>query len=333
MMRLIIFSARLSPIAAIILALVSASAVARDEPLDAEGTFSIVARDPVSGELGMGVQSKAFATASRTMTVKGGVVAIAHQATSNPMYGVVGLELIQAGMAPQQALDLMVRGDAGREARQVAIIDAQGRTAAWTGSGPQDWKGHRCGTNYCAQGNILVGPEVIDAIARSFESSSGPLAERLMAALEAGQSAGGDARGTQAAAIVVAKALAGAAGFGDRVVDIRVDDHRAPIAELRRLLNMLRSGQLATEAITKLRAGDLTAAMEAAQAATEKAPENDTAWVALAAAHAKAGRNAPALDAVRRAIEANPANRRQLPKNSLFETLRADPDFQRLMGS
>jgi uncharacterized Ntn-hydrolase superfamily protein len=298
----------------------------------ASATFSIVARDPATGELAMGVQSKAFATASRTITVKGGVVAIAHQATSNPMYGVVGLDLIQAGMAPQQALDLMVRGDEGRDVRQVGIIDMQGRTAAWSGTGSPDWKGHRCGVNYCAQGNTLVGPEVVDAIAKSFEGSSGPLAERVLAALEAGQAAGGDARGTQAGSIVVAKALAGAAGFGDRVVDIRVDDSRAPIPELRRLLNVLRSQQLATEATNKLRAGDIETALKAAQAATDKAPENDTGWVALASVHAKAGRTSAALDAVRRAIDANPGNRRQLPKNALLEPLRADPEFGRLTG-
>src|SRR5262249_42865302 len=158
---------------------------------------------------------------------------IAHQASANPMYGAIGIELLRAGMAPQQALELMLRGDDGRESRQVAIIDAQGRTAAWTGRGPNEWKGHRCGSNFCAQGNILAGPEVVDAMARSFESSSGPLAERLLAALDAAQASGGDARGTQAAALVVAKPLAGAGGFGDRVVDLRVDDHRAPLVELR----------------------------------------------------------------------------------------------------
>ena len=300
---------------------------------DAEGTFSIVARDPNSGELGMGVQSKAFATASRTITVKGGVVAIAHQATSNPMYGAIGLELLQAGMTPQQALDAMVRSDDGRETRQVAMIDALGRTAAFTGSLPQNWKGHRCGVDYCAQGNILTGPEVVDAIARSFESSKGPLAERLLAALDAGQAAGGDARGMQAGALVVAKPLAGAAGFGDRVVDLRVDDHRAPLGELRRLLNMLRSNQLITEVNAKLRDGDAAAALQAARAATEKSPENDSAWIALGAARTRSGEKGEALNAIRRAIELNPANRRQIPRNPAFEPLYNDADFQRITGA
>src|SRR5688500_4160681 len=113
-----------------------------------EGTFSIVARDPAAGELGMAVQSKALATGSRTITIKGGVAAIAHQSSSNPMYGAVGLELLAAGMSPQQALEQMVRGDDGRASRQVAIIDAAGRTAAWTGSEALEWKGHQCGRDF-----------------------------------------------------------------------------------------------------------------------------------------------------------------------------------------
>ena len=306
------------------------AAAAAFASLQAFATFSIVARDPATGELGMGVQSKAFATASRTITVKGGVVAIAHQATSNPMYGVLGLDLIQVGMTPQQALDIIVRGDEGRDVRQVGMIDMQGRTAAYTGGKSPDWKGHHCGTNYCAQGNTLTGPEVVEAIARGFEASSGPLAERMLAALDAGQAAGGDVRGMQAGSIVVAKALAGTAGFGDRVVDIRVDDSRAPLAELRRLLDTLRSNQLAAEATNKARAGDMAAAATAAHAAAGKAPQNDNAWIALTVVHARAGRTQEALDAARRAIEINPANRRQLPKNPLLESLRADPQFQRI---
>jgi uncharacterized Ntn-hydrolase superfamily protein len=227
----------------------SASAMAVSWHVDArlEGTFSIVARDPSTGELGMAVQSKALATGSRTITIKGGVGVIAHQAQSNPMYGTLGLELLTAGMSPQQALDLMLRSDEGRNTRQVAILDAAGHTAAWTGSAANDWKGHQCGADFCAQGNILTGPEVVAAIANMFATSTGPLAERMLSALDAGQAAGRDARGTQAAALVVAKSLAGSAGFGDRVIDLRVDGSRAPLVELRRLLNLTRSRQLVAD--------------------------------------------------------------------------------------
>src|ERR1700675_2475321 len=134
------------------------AALGQRTAVEPEGTFSIVARDSLTGELGMGVQSKALATGSRTITIKGGVAAIAHQSDANPMYGTLGLQLLSAGMSPQQALELMLRSDEGREGRQVAIIDAVGRTAAWTGSDALDWKGHQCGHDFCAQGNILTGP-------------------------------------------------------------------------------------------------------------------------------------------------------------------------------
>lgn len=129
------------------------------------GTYSIIARDAATGEIGMGVQSKAFGAGNRAVAVKGGVAAIAHQASANPMYATIGFELLAAGMTPQDALDFMLRADEGRDRRQVVILDAQGRSAGWSGAGTSDWKGHRCGTNYCAQGNILAGPQVVDAMA------------------------------------------------------------------------------------------------------------------------------------------------------------------------
>ena len=298
-----------------------------------EGTFSIVARDASTGELGMAVQSKALATGSRTITIKGGVAVVAHQSQANPMYGTLGLELLAAGMSPQQALDLMLRSDEGRETRQVAIVDATGRTGVWTGSEAVDWKGHRCGSGFCAQGNTLTGPEVVQAIVNAFESSTGPLAERMLAALDAGQAAGGDARGMQAAAIVVAKPLAGSAGFGDRVIDLRVDDSRTPLVELRRLLNLFRSRQLVADANARLKEKKLPAAAEAALAAREKSPENDEAWVIWSATELSAGRRSSALDALRRAGELNPANKRQLPKDRNFESLWTDPQFKKIVGS
>jgi len=141
---------------------------AQEHDPDYLATYSIIARDPGTGELGMGVQSKAFGAGNRAMHAKGGLVIIAHQAAANPMYGAIGIELLQAGYSPEEALEMMVGSDEGRDRRQVAILDQQGRTAAWTGAGASDWKGHRCGVAYCAQGNILTGPEVVDAMAASF---------------------------------------------------------------------------------------------------------------------------------------------------------------------
>ena len=311
--------------------LLASSMLAQGQEL--EGTFSIIARDPATGELGMAVQSKTLAVGSRTITIKGGVAVVAHQSSSNPMYGAIGLELLGAGMSPQQALDQMLRGDEGRDSRQVSILDITGRTAAFTGTGAADWKGHRCGTNFCAQGNILVSAEVVEALANTFEATSGSLAERMLAAMDAGQRAGGDQRGTQSAALVVAKPLAGAAGFGDRPIDLRVDDSRAPLTELRRLLNMFQARALAGDANARLREGNIAAASDAALKAREKSPEYDEAWVAWAATELRAGRKSSALDGVRKAIELNPANARQLPRNRAFESLWTDPEFRRLTGT
>jgi uncharacterized Ntn-hydrolase superfamily protein len=204
-----------------------------------EGTFSIIGRDSVSGELGIAVQSRTIAVGSRTRGGKGGLAIFAHQAASSPMYSQVGVQLLEAGMSPQQALDFMLKADNGGANRQVAILDIKGRTAVWTGGSASDWKGHKCGQNYCAQGNTLTGPEVVEAMAGSFEASTGPLAQRLVAAIAAGQAAGGDRRGMQSAALLVLRPLA-LAGYSDIAVDLRVDEHTSPIEELQRILSLLR---------------------------------------------------------------------------------------------
>ena len=309
-----------------------ATAVAQEADPNYLATYSIIARDPGTGELGMGVQSKAFAAGNRAMHAKGGVAVIAHQASANPMYGAIGIDLIERGYSPQEALDMMVASDEGRDRRQVAILDIQGRSAAWSGSGANDWKGHRCGRDYCAQGNILVGPEVVDAIAASFESSSGPLAERLMDALDAAQAAGGDARGKQSGAILVVAPRAGSGGFSDRVVDIRVDDHPLPLEELRRVLDLFRSGEMIRTANASLAAGNLEEALATATAARDKSPGNDNAWVAVAAVQARMGNRGDALLSLHQAVELNPGRRRTLPRDQNFESLHGDSDFLRLVG-
>jgi uncharacterized Ntn-hydrolase superfamily protein len=265
------------------------------------------------------------------VSAKGGLAVIAHQATSNPMYGQLGLDLLARGMTPQQALDFMVRGDEGRENRQVAILDMQGRSAAWTGKNPRDWKGHRCTPDYCVQGNIIAGPEVLDGMVAAFEKAKGhPLAERLLAALDGGQSAGGDRRGMQAAALVIVKPLAGAAGFSDRAVDVRVDDHRTPILELRRVYNVLRSNQILTEAMVAFRDSRPDEALRIALTARDLSPENDNVWVGLAHLYMAMGRKGECFDALRKAVESNPANKSQLPRNPTFEPIRSDPEFAKI---
>lgn len=294
-------------------------------------TFSIIGLDPETGELGMGVQSKAFGAGNRAMHAKGGLVVIAHQAAANPMYGGVGIELLESGYSPEEALEMMVASDSGRDRRQVAILDIEGRTAAWTGTGASDWKGHTCGVNYCAQGNILTGPEVVDAMAESFENSTGSLAERLMDALDAAQAAGGDARGMQSGAILVVRARVNG-GYSDRVVDIRVDDHREPLKELRRVLDMYRSGQMLRTAGQLRRDGDLDAALTTALRATETSPENDNAWVGLAEVHHDRGDEDAMYEALAKAIELNPWRKQTLQNDSDFEDVRGSERFRRLVG-
>src|SRR5688572_20706477 len=212
-----------------------------DDP-DQPGTFSVIGRDPATGELGVAVHSKTLAVGSRVRGGKGGVAVFAHQAGSNPLYSRIGVELIEAGWSPKEALDFMIRGDSLRNSRQVAVLDMQGRTAAWTSQTSSDWKGHKCGVDYCAQGNTLAGPQVVDAMARSMEESVGkaPLAERLLAALTAGNDAGGDRRGVQSAGLLILYPRS-IADYGDWALDLRVDDHRDPFGELKRVLNVRRS--------------------------------------------------------------------------------------------
>ncbi len=296
-----------------------------------EGTYSIIGRDPATGQLGMGVQSRTIAVGSRTRSGKAGVAVIAHQAASNPMYGAIGIELLQAGMSPQQALDMMLRGDEGRNNRQVAILDAQGRTAAWTSPTINDWKGHHCGANYCVQGNILEGPEVIEAMSRSFESTSGPLAERLLDALDAAQARGGDRRGMQSASLMILKPLA-IQGFGDRELDLRVDEHKTPLIELRRILDAVRSGEMLVQANASLAKKDFESALKRALEARSKSPSNDNAWVALANIHLQMGNKTEALAALRQAVALNSAHRKQLLRNKAFEALYSDAEFISITG-
>jgi uncharacterized Ntn-hydrolase superfamily protein len=313
-------------VAALLILLSSEVAGAQIYQFGEEGTFSIIGRDPDTGELGMAVQSKTIAVGSRTRGGKGGVAIIAHQAGSDPMYSAIGIELLEAGMSPQQALDMMLRSDEGRNSRQVSILDIQGRTASWTGPSNSEWKGSKCGVNYCAQGNTLTGSGVVDAMARSFEASSGRLAERLLDALDTGQAQGGDKRGMESAGLMILKPLA-VQGFGDRELDLRVDDSRNPFVELRRLLNAVRSGEMVSEANARLSANDPKGALEKAVAARDKCPTNDNALIAIARIQYETGQKTEALTALRQAVALNPSNRKQLQANRSFEGLYKDPEF------
>ena len=203
-------------------------------------TFSIVARDPATGDLGVAVQSKFFGVGVVVPYVRADVGAIATQALAEPTYGTYGLAALDRGEAAEDVIRSLTYADPGRARRQVGIVDSEGGAAAFTGKQTTGWAGHVVGKGYCCQGNILTGTDVIQAMAGTFESTRGPLAERLLAALRAGQAAGGDKRGRQSAALLVARRNGGYRGRNDRYIDLRVDDHKRPIQELARLLALRR---------------------------------------------------------------------------------------------
>ena len=201
-------------------------------------TFSIVARDPDTGELGVAVQSRVLGVGAIVPFAKAGVGAIATQASANTAYGPDGLKMLASGKSAAETLTALTTADARRDIRQAGIIAVQGEPATFTGSGCMEFAGGKAGAHYAVQGNILAGQPVVDGMASAFENTKGTLAERMLAALDAGQAAGGDKRGMQSAALLVVRDGWGYGGQNDRYIDIRVDDHAEPIKELRRLLGL-----------------------------------------------------------------------------------------------
>ncbi len=201
-------------------------------------TFSIVGYDPSNGDLGIAVQSKFFAVGAVVPWAEAGVGAIATQSWANTTYGPRGLELLKIGLTAKQTLDHLIKDDSGKKTRQVGIVDANGDVANYTGEECHNWAGATSEKNYTAQGNILAGEDVVMAMGTAFEETEGELANKLMAALFAGQEKGGDKRGQQSAALLVVRKNGGYGGFNDRYIDLRVDDAEKPIEELQRLLEI-----------------------------------------------------------------------------------------------
>ena len=201
-------------------------------------TFSIVGRDAQNGDLGIAVQSKFLAVGAVVPWLKAGVGAVATQAWANTSYGPRGLALLAEGRSAAEALAALTASDEMAEHRQAGIVDARGGSATHTGASCYSWAGGLTGPNFAAQGNILVSEATVRALAETFQATEGPLWRRLLAALEAGQAAGGDSRGMQSAALVVVREAGGYGGLNDRFIDLRVDDHTSPITELGRLLDM-----------------------------------------------------------------------------------------------
>jgi uncharacterized Ntn-hydrolase superfamily protein len=198
-------------------------------------TYSIAACDLDAKQWGVATQSKFLAVGSVVPWAQPGVGAIATQAYANPRYGSEGLELLRKGLSATEVVERLTAADEVRDHRQLGVVDREGGAATYTGAECMEWAGGRIGKCYAAQGNILVSEATVDAIAETFEASSGPLAERLIACLDAAQAAGGDRRGQQSAALLVVERDGGYAGLSDEVVDLRVDEHPRPLEELRRI--------------------------------------------------------------------------------------------------
>lgn len=300
-------------------------------PVRPIGTFSIVAVDPKTGDLGVAVASKVLAVGAIVPYAQGGVGAIATQAFANTTYGPKGLALLRKGLTPKQVLQRLLAEDKDREHRQVGIVDAKGRAAAFTGKKCLPWAGHIIGKGYTVQGNILSSEQVVRAMAEAFESAQGELAERLMAALEAGDNAGGDARGKQSAALLVVRKGGGYAGFDDRYIDLRVDDHPEPIKELQRLLGLKLAWARLSEAAKWRQKGNLHKAAEVLEQALQRYPNQAVLLYDLACYLALMGRKEEALAKLERALQLDPSLKALAKKDDDFQSLRGDPYFEKLM--
>jgi uncharacterized Ntn-hydrolase superfamily protein len=304
------------------LALTSLALAAPPSP----STFSIAAADPESGEVGVAVASRFFAVGSVVPFAKAGVGAVATQSFANTTYGPRGLELLERGVTADEVVRVLTRGDDGREQRQLGVVAANGSASTYTGTKCNAWAGGRTGPNFAVQGNILAGEAVVAGMERAFLDTKGQtLAERLYAAIVAGDKAGGDARGRQSMALLVARAKGGYGGFTDRAVDLRVDDHADPIVEMGRLLGIGLVNDLWNRgwtAFTEKHFAKARAFQERAATMAEKQPAvlpevlYDLAVIRLAA-----GDKEGAVTALDRALVLNPKLKAQSEK---------DPDLEKL---
>lgn len=282
-------------------------------------TFSIVAFDPRTGDLGVAVASRVFGVGNHVPWAEAGVGAVATQAAMNGGYGPRGLELLRQGLSAQQVLDRLLAEDKfdRLEGRQVAIVDAKGNIAVHTGPAANEWKGHIKGATYSVQGNILTGPHVAAAMARAFENSSGELAERLYAALKAGDDAGGDRRGRQSASILVVRKGGGSSLNNDRLCYINVDDNPDPLLELGRLLPLQLAWSFSGKRAPLVQQGRLDEAMALADKLVSWAPRNGSHRIHQGFIAYLTGNRNKALAAFRRAVELDPNGYKQAMDGAL----------------
>jgi uncharacterized Ntn-hydrolase superfamily protein len=297
------------------------------------GTYSIVAADPEAGEVGVAVQSKYFCVGAVVPWAKAGVGAVATQAAVMAAYGFDVLARLESGATPEEAIRGALERDDGRETRQLGAVTADGRAFAFTGADCNDWAGHVVGDGFAAQGNILTGEDVVQGTADAFRATRGPLGERLMAALEAAQAAGGDKRGQQSAAMIVER-TGGAAqrreGI-DRVLDLRVDDHEQPIAELRRLLDMYTRWDYLMRSAAFYGERDWHSATRIAEEGLRRYPDDPLLLYNAACFDALTGRPDHALERLRRACELDESVVAMARDDADFASVRDDERYRAIV--
>jgi uncharacterized Ntn-hydrolase superfamily protein len=311
-------------------------------------TFSIIAFDPATNELGVGVQSRAFGAGAAVPYAIPGVGAVATQASANRSYGPKAIALLQQGLSPADVVKRITDEDDGRDSRQVAVIDTKGRSAVYTGkrvisrnfdaNDPVHYggyAGHVTGTNFSVQGNTLASEEVVKAMARAYEQGKGSMAERLMDALDAGQSKGGDMRGMQSAGLLVVRPLPpNSKSTVERIVDVRVDDAADPFKELRRLMNMTLGvpNRLTEHSAELAKAGKFAEAIAEQQQAVDINPNQERMYYALAQRYAQAGQQANAMKQLAEAVRRQPRMKKQALEDPLFAKMAGTSEFKQLVG-
>ena len=308
----------------------STSLLAQEHPVH---TYSIVARDPDTGEIGVAVQSHWFSVGSLVPWAEAGVGAVATQSFVDPAYGPLGLELMRAGKTARQALDGLLASDPGREVRQVAMVDAKGTIAAFTGSNCIPAAGHIEGEQFSVQANLMLNDKVWPAMAKAYREMRGDLADHLLAALDAAQAAGGDIRGKQSAAILIVRRNSTGKPWLDRIVDLRVEDHPEPLKELRRLVAMRRAYRHMDDGDLAMEKKDVDRALKSYSAAMQLNPENLEMKYWSAVSMANAGRLDDALPLLKSVFAADPNWRELTPRLRKVDLLKvSEKDLARILA-
>ena len=296
-------------------------------------TYSIVARDPVTGEMGVAVQSHWFSVGSIVAWGEAGVGVIATQSFVNVSFGLRGLELLKQGKTPQEVVDELISTDEGRDERQLAVLDSKGNAASYTGKKCIPEAGNKVGENYSVQANMMLNNTVWGAMADAFENSTGPLAERLIATLEAAQNEGGDIRGKQSASLLIVRGESTGNKWEDKLIDLRVEDSDEPVKELRRLLKVHRAYEHMNNGDLAIEKGDIELALKEYSTAEEMFPDNLEMKFWHAVTLAGIGKVDESLP-IFKEVFSKDANWRELlmrlPKVDLFNV--SDDDMEKIKG-